>query len=325
MNISNVSVRLTEEDILSIVKDFLQLDEIKIESISIKDNICIKGKVIKGVKLNFEARVVVHDIRDNILGLKILNIKLGKMPIAVSIASFIAKKLIKSIENMGMFLNGQFFLIDFSTLCKFIPQVSFILMHITTLKGGLEVELKNLIYSESKQAVSLKELKDKIEESSENKEQCGENLRKTVDKYTDIREDIKENIPEKFRGLGEYLLALPDIAALLYRLMKDNRVSSKTKLLIGGVLGYLVLPSDIIPDFIPLLGKGDDFGIAFLVLDKILTEVPTHIILEHWQGKDEIIQKFIGVNNELIGAVGRKNAVRIFSGAIVFLKKKRKR
>jgi hypothetical protein len=60
-------------------------------------------------------------------------------------------------------------------------------------------------------------------------------------------------------------------------------------------------------------------------LDKILTEVPTHIILEHWQGKDEIIQKFIGVNNELIGAVGRKNAVRIFSGAIVFLKKKRKR
>lgn len=325
MNISNISVRLTEEDILSIVKDFLQINEIKIESISIKDHICVKGKLIKGFKFNFQANVVVHGIENNILKLKILNIKLGKIPIAVSIATFIAKKVVKNIEFMGIYIDKEFLCIDFTKLCTYIPSVNFILMHITMFKGGLEVELKNLVYTESKQAVSLKELKEKIEDSEENKEQCGESFKKTVDKYTEVRGDIKKVLPEKYEDLGEYFLVLPDIVALLYRLMKDKRVPTKTKLLIGGVLGYLVLPSDIIPDFIPLVGKGDDFGIAFLVLDKIITELPTHLILEHWQGKDEIIQKFLKVNNELIGAVGKKNAVKIFSGAIVFLKKKRKK
>lgn len=325
MNIANVTVRLTENDIFSIIKDYIKIDEIKIENICIGEEIEIEGKLIKGLSFNFKVNVIVHSIENNVLKLKISSVKLGRISIAVGLVSFIIKRVLKSLEIMGITVDKKFLHIDFTKLCNYIPSVSFTLQHITSFKGSLDVELKNLVYSEGKQALSLKELQEHIDEVAGSKEICCNTLTKTRDKYTEVREDIKESIPEKSRYISEYFLILPDIIALLYRLMKDNRVSTKTKILIGGVVGYLITPTDIIPDFIPIVGKGEDFGIAFLVLDKIIEEVPKDIILEHWQGDNEVICKIMNINNDLMEVVGRNNAVRIFSGAIIFLKKRKRR
>ncbi|MBM6860822.1 DUF1232 domain-containing protein, partial [Clostridium saudiense] len=107
--------------------------------------------------------------------------------------------------------------------------------------------------------------------------------------YTVGREKISKKLPEKIKKYSDYIFIIPDIAALLTRLLKDNRVSLKTKLIISGSIAYIVVPTDIIPDKIPFIGKIDELAVAFFALNRVVKDVPLHIILENWQGKNDII------------------------------------
>ena len=63
---------------------------------------------------------------------------------------------------------------------------------------------------------------------------------------------------DKAGEFTEYILALPDFFVLLCRLAVDKRVGGKQKLLVGGIIAYVISPIDIIPDFIPFIGYVDD-------------------------------------------------------------------
>lgn len=53
---------------------------------------------------------------------------------------------------------------------------------------------------------------------------------------------------------------------LLYYLAKSPYLPTSEKMKVLGALGYLILPVDAIPDFIPLAGLTDDIGaIAYLI------------------------------------------------------------
>ena len=63
-------------------------------------------------------------------------------------------------------------------------------------------------------------------------------------------------------------------ALQLYFLLQAKDVPVKAKTLIVGALGYLILPTDIVPDFIPALGFTDDLTalmVALRTLNKYLT------------------------------------------------------
>ena len=47
-------------------------------------------------------------------------------------------------------------------------------------------------------------------------------------------------------------------ALILYYILKSDEVSTKDKALIMGALGYFILPVDLIPDAIPVVGFTDD-------------------------------------------------------------------
>lgn len=55
-------------------------------------------------------------------------------------------------------------------------------------------------------------------------------------------------------------------ALQLYFLLQSNRVPVKAKTLIIGALGYLILPTDLVPDFIPALGFSDDLTALMMAL-----------------------------------------------------------
>jgi uncharacterized membrane protein YkvA (DUF1232 family) len=44
--------------------------------------------------------------------------------------------------------------------------------------------------------------------------------------------------------------------------MKDDRVPRRHKLLLAALIGYLALPFDLVPDFIPVAGQLDDVEIS---------------------------------------------------------------
>ena len=51
---------------------------------------------------------------------------------------------------------------------------------------------------------------------------------------------------------------VPDCLVLVRRLLADERVPRRRKLLLVGVLAYLAMPFDLVPDFIPVAGQLDD-------------------------------------------------------------------
>ena len=64
----------------------------------------------------------------------------------------------------------------------------------------------------------------------------------------------------------------------IYRLVvKDERTPRLSKILLGAAIGYLLLPFDLIPDAIPVLGQMDDAlivpGLVWLALQQIPPDV----------------------------------------------------
>jgi uncharacterized membrane protein YkvA (DUF1232 family) len=90
--------------------------------------------------------------------------------------------------------------------------------------------------------------------------------------------------------LGKYVRFIPAFAALVYRLMKDPRVPARAKATLLLAAGYVASPIDFVPDWILGLGQFDDLIVAAFALDQILNRVPEHIVLEHWDGDEDVLQ-----------------------------------
>ena len=54
------------------------------------------------------------------------------------------------------------------------------------------------------------------------------------------------------RALARFI---PDCIVLVHRLLHDARVPRRQKLLLLALVGYLALPFDLVPDFIPVAGS----------------------------------------------------------------------
>ena len=72
----------------------------------------------------------------------------------------------------------------------------------------------------------------------------------------------------------------PIYARLIWALLRDERTPMVRKVLLGGALGYLILPADLIPDRIPLIGGLDDLVVVVLAVDLFLDGVPSEVLVE---------------------------------------------
>ena len=77
---------------------------------------------------------------------------------------------------------------------------------------------------------------------------------------------------------------VPDCIVLFRSLMSDVRVPRVNKLLLGACLGYLALPIDLVPDFIPVAGQLDDAIVVALTLRSVLRAGGPDLLIEHWPG-----------------------------------------
>ena len=75
---------------------------------------------------------------------------------------------------------------------------------------------------------------------------------------------------------------IPDCIVLVTRLAHDRRVPRRRKLLLLGLVGYLALPFDLVPDFIPVAGQLDDAIIVALVLRHFVKGGGEQLIRELW-------------------------------------------
>jgi len=52
----------------------------------------------------------------------------------------------------------------------------------------------------------------------------------------------------------------------------------KEKAIVLGALGYFIFPFDVIPDFIPIVGYGDDFAVLFTVVKMITNYIDAQVV-----------------------------------------------
>lgn len=89
-------------------------------------------------------------------------------------------------------------------------------------------------------------------------------------------------------------MALPDIARLVWRVIRDDRVPRGVRYGFWGIAAYLALPVDIVPDWVPVLGQLDDVVVASLGVRTLLRRVPEPVIREHWSGERDMLERLLG-------------------------------
>jgi uncharacterized membrane protein YkvA (DUF1232 family) len=89
------------------------------------------------------------------------------------------------------------------------------------------------------------------------------------------------------RTVMYYIKQFPAYLRLLGGLMTDRRVSAVDKLLVGAAIAYIVMPVDIIPDFIPFLGEVDDLYLLVFALQRLISNTGRNVVYAHWTGAVE--------------------------------------
>ena len=99
------------------------------------------------------------------------------------------------------------------------------------------------------------------------------------------------------RGSSARALAgfIPDCVVLLRRLLGDPRVPRRRKAVLVVLVGYLLLPIDLVPDFIPVAGQLDDVLVAALALRYALRGGGPELLREHWPGPDQSLDAVIRI------------------------------
>jgi uncharacterized membrane protein YkvA (DUF1232 family) len=86
---------------------------------------------------------------------------------------------------------------------------------------------------------------------------------------------------------GEALRLLPDLLRLLHRSPGDPNVPRAARLRLSLLLGYLAIPFDLAPDFVPVLGYADDAIVVSLVLRSVVRRAGAPAVRHHWPGTDD--------------------------------------
>lgn len=111
-------------------------------------------------------------------------------------------------------------------------------------------------------------------------------------------------------SLRDALRLLPDVLRVLRRLAADPSVSRGARIKLLLLLSYLVLPLDLVPDFLPLIGYADDVIIMALVLRSVIRSAGPDSLRRHWPGTPAglaVIERLAGLPAPATGNPGKEN------------------
>jgi uncharacterized membrane protein YkvA (DUF1232 family) len=87
--------------------------------------------------------------------------------------------------------------------------------------------------------------------------------------------------------LRDAVRLVPDLLRLLKRLAGDRTLPRGVRIRLWLLLGYLAMPIDLVPDFIPVLGYADDVVVVAIVLRSVVRAAGPAALERHWPGTPE--------------------------------------
>ena len=326
MNISEVKVKLTKEDLLDLLREVIDLKGLIINSIELDNKIGIKGTYKKLFNIKFSIFFNIVEVREQDLVIKLSELKALGIPAIKPVRKLILRKILTDFKKLGIEVENDTVIIHLNELIKDFKFLRLGSLNIVQDKDSLTVNLYNSkievkklmdksLVEKSEVIEEIFEVREEITavEANEKKEEKAEvvstevTIEKTKDYYSEGRDYVENKIPERFKSVEDYILLVPDILALIVRLMKDNRINNQTKIAVAASIGYIVVPKDIIFDKIPIVGSIDDMAVVLFALNKLINDVPIEIILENWAGNEknivvlknalEYVKRFTKANN----------------------------
>lgn len=85
-------------------------------------------------------------------------------------------------------------------------------------------------------------------------------------------------------GLREALRLVPDTVRLLRRLAADRTVPRGVRVRLALLSAYLLLPIDLVPDVIPVLGYADDAVVMVVAVRSAVRRAGAEAVARHWPG-----------------------------------------
>lgn len=153
----------------------------------------------------------------------------------------------------------------------------------------------------------IQEMKNMAELYDQNKENTdgGEEEKKYADYYTKLRAEADSRLEAHgMQGLGKLAACIPDFFYLIWKLSGDPAVPAANKGQLLAALVYFLLPIDVIPDALPVLGHLDDLYFALIVINNLLTSVDVSVLQKYWLGDEDIllsIKNALELINEKVG------------------------
>jgi uncharacterized membrane protein YkvA (DUF1232 family) len=98
--------------------------------------------------------------------------------------------------------------------------------------------------------------------------------------------------------LTDAVRALPDLIGLVRRLARDDEVPKSSRITLWFLVGYLLLPFDLVPDFIPGLGYADDAIVVAIALRHVVRKAGEEAVVRNWRGSEaglSIVRRLAGL------------------------------
>jgi uncharacterized membrane protein YkvA (DUF1232 family) len=92
-----------------------------------------------------------------------------------------------------------------------------------------------------------------------------------------------------YAKICSYIAILPQFLGLLLNLLRDPRVSSTDKAILGATVAYMLNPVDLVLDWIPFVGLVDDVYLVAVALLRLVLRVDEKVLKDNWRGRDDLI------------------------------------
>jgi uncharacterized membrane protein YkvA (DUF1232 family) len=101
--------------------------------------------------------------------------------------------------------------------------------------------------------------------------------------------------------VGELVRLVPDLVRLVRSIVADSGAPIDVRLVLVGLLIWIISPIDLIPDFIPVLGPLDDVIVAVVALRYMRRRLGVASLRTRWTGTPEgfaVLLRVVGGGGE---------------------------
>lgn len=103
---------------------------------------------------------------------------------------------------------------------------------------------------------------------------------------------VERDFWQKLKVVARKVPFIDELVAVYYCAM-DPETPTKVKVILFGALAYFILPFDLVPDFMPLLGFADDATALFAAVRAVLPHIKSQHRIDAKQALDRILQSSI--------------------------------